>query len=110
MSDANLPVRLCQVGPASIGLAESGHAVFKPDAHEPDRRMLAHRLVNCYNACVGLKDPNGAILSMLDALEDVLEEWKPKECNCDGAVDAPYACYFHRIERKVRDALRGVDK
>lgn len=53
-----------------------------------------------YDAAVAAAAPE-----MLDALEEVIEEFDPKECNCDGATDAPYACYFHRIERKVRAAI-----
>lgn len=47
--------------------------------------------------------------SLLSALERVLGEFNPKECNCDGEYTQDgligQACYFHRIEKEVRLAI-----
>lgn len=41
----------------------------------------------------------------------LLEDFKTSECNCDGAPDAPYACYFHRNENEIRRLLaKATDK
>lgn len=49
---------------------------------------------------------------LVAALEQVREEFKPKECNCDGEyIDGNmvgYPCYFHRIEDTVKSALARV--
>lgn len=47
--------------------------------------------------------------AMLNALYQVIETFNPKECNCDGGYgddgSEGRACYFHRIEEQVRQAI-----
>lgn len=53
---------------------------------------------------------NLAAEQMALAIEDALEQFNDRECNCDGEyVDGRvvgHACYFHRIEQDLRDALK----
>lgn len=46
---------------------------------------------------------------MLAALQIMLHEFNSKECNCDGeCIDGRmrgHACYFHRIEDQLREAI-----
>lgn len=46
---------------------------------------------------------------MLEALQIMLDEFRPKECNCDGEyVDGQLkgdTCYFHRVEQDLRRAI-----
>lgn len=46
---------------------------------------------------------------MLRTLENALDQFNPRECNCDGEyIDGRvvgHACYFHRIEDDLRSAI-----
>lgn len=51
---------------------------------------------------------------MFDELENALEEFRPKECNCDGEYTQDgirgHACYFHRIEESIKRVLAKATK
>lgn len=46
---------------------------------------------------------------MLEALENALSQFNDRECNCDGEYEngrlVGHACYFHRIEQELKDAI-----
>lgn len=63
-----------------------------------------------YSAALGEVDRAGDVaLEMLSELENALEEFNPKECNCDGGYGDDgsefRACYFHRIEEGFRRVI-----
>lgn len=49
---------------------------------------------------------------LLAAIEFALSEFHDRECNCDGEyVDGRlvgHACYFHRIENELREAIAKI--
>jgi hypothetical protein len=51
-----------------------------------------------------------ALPDLLDALSQMVEDFKASECNCDGEyVDGGVvgsACYFHRNEEQIKAALK----
>ncbi len=50
------------------------------------------------------------VQALVNAVEHALEEFKPRECNCDGEyIDGDmvgYPCYFHRIEDELKRTLK----
>lgn len=50
--------------------------------------------------------------AMFGAIESALNEFREKECNCDGEVvdgrTVGHACYFHRIEEMLRETIAKV--
>lgn len=47
--------------------------------------------------------------NLVHAIQFALDEFRDKECGCDGEYEdgrlRGYACYFHRVEQTLRDAL-----
>lgn len=64
---------------------------WHPDEAEANARLIA------------------AAPEMLEALENALSQFNPRECNCDGESTQDgmrgHACYFHRIADEIKRAI-----
>ena len=63
--------------------------------------------------CFDTHDDNARLIAaapeLLKAVETALQAFNERECYCDGEYEdgrlVGHACYFHRIEQELRDAL-----
>ncbi len=81
-----------RVGNASNSIALVENILFGPAENAANAQLIAASPI------------------MLEALENALEAFNEKYCNCDGEyVDGRivgHACYFHRIEGDLRRAIK----
>lgn len=79
---------IVQIGPMTPERAE--HLVWL-NVSDADARLIA------------------AATEMIKALENAIGQFNDRECNCDGEYDEGrwmgHACYFHRIEQDLKDAI-----
>lgn len=51
--------------------------------------------------------------ALIKNIRSVLDDFNPKECNCDGEYDdgrlVGHACYFHRNEHILRELLAKAE-
>lgn len=59
-------------------------------------------------------DKDTLIEELANEIENALEAFNPRECNCDGEYTQDgivgHACYFHRIEEHLRHVLAKAMK
>lgn len=46
-----------------------------------------------------------AATTMIQVLRKFIEEFKPRECDCEETTESANACYFHRIEGDIRHVI-----